>query len=31
VFGYYELFHLPTLAAAGGQYAAVTFFVLPRA
>jgi hemolysin III len=31
VFGYHELFHLLTLAAAGCQYAAIAFFVLPRA
>jgi hemolysin III len=30
-FGYHELFHLFTLAAAGCHYAAVAFFVLPRA
>jgi len=30
VFGYHELFHALTLAAAGCQYAAVAFFVLPR-
>ncbi len=31
VFGYHEIFHLCTLAAAGCQYAAIAFFVLPRA
>jgi hemolysin III len=31
VFGYHELFHLLTLAAAGCQLAAIAFFVLPRA
>ena len=31
VFGYHELFHLITLAAAGCQYAAIAFYVLPRA
>ncbi|HXG74987.1 MAG TPA: hemolysin III family protein [Gaiellaceae bacterium] len=31
VFGYHEVFHLLTLAAAGCQYAAIAFFVLPRA
>jgi len=30
-FGYHEVFHLLTLAAAGCQYAAVAFFVLPEA
>jgi hemolysin III len=30
-FGYHELFHLLTLAAAACQYAAIAFFVLPRA
>lgn len=30
-FGYHELFHVLTLAAAGCQYAAIAFFVLPRA
>lgn len=30
-FGYHELFHLLTLAAAGCQYAAIAFFVLPHA
>jgi hemolysin III len=30
VFGYHELFHALTLAAAGCQYAAIAFFVLPR-
>jgi hemolysin III len=31
LFGYHELFHVLTLAAAGCQYAAIAFFVLPRA
>ena len=31
VFGYHELFHVLTLAAAGCQYASIAFFVLPRA
>ncbi|MGB2953646.1 MAG: hemolysin III family protein [Gaiellaceae bacterium] len=31
VFGYHELFHALTLAAAGCQYASIAFFVLPRA
>jgi hemolysin III len=31
VFGYHELFHLLTLAAAGCQYVAIAFYVLPRA
>jgi hemolysin III len=31
VFGYHELFHVFTLAAAGCQFAAVAFYVLPRA
>ncbi len=31
VFGYHELFHFLTLAAAGCQYASIAFFVLPRA
>lgn len=30
-FGYHELFHVLTLAAAGSQYASIAFFVLPRA
>jgi hemolysin III len=30
VFGYHELFHVLTLAAAACEYAAVAFFVLPR-
>ncbi|HEY7004335.1 MAG TPA: hemolysin III family protein [Gaiellaceae bacterium] len=30
VFGYHELFHLLTLAAAACQFAAIAFFVLPR-
>ena len=29
-FGYHELFHVLTLAAAACQYAAIAFFVLPR-
>ncbi|HEX6490640.1 MAG TPA: hemolysin III family protein [Gaiellaceae bacterium] len=29
-FGYHELFHVLTLAAAGCQYASIAFFVLPR-
>jgi hemolysin III len=31
VFGYHELFHVLTLAAAGCQLAAIAFYVLPRA
>lgn len=31
VFGYHELFHVLTLGAAGCQFAAVAFYVLPRA
>jgi hemolysin III len=31
VLGYHELFHLCTVAAAGCQYVAIAFFVLPRA
>ena len=31
VFGYHELFHVLTLAGAACQYAAIAFFVLPRA
>jgi hemolysin III len=31
VFGYHELFHVLTIAAAACQYAAVAFYVLPRA
>jgi hemolysin III len=31
VFGYHEIFHGCTLAAAGCQFAAIAFFVLPRA
>ena len=31
VFGYHELFHVLTLAAACCQYASIAFFVLPRA
>ena len=30
VFGYHELFHLCTIAAAACQYVAIAFFVLPR-
>lgn len=30
VFGYHEIFHLCTLVAAGCQYAAIAFYVLPR-
>ncbi len=30
-FGYHEVFHALTLAAAGSHYAAIAFFVLPRA
>jgi hemolysin III len=30
VFGYHEIFHVFTLAAAGCQFAAIAFFVLPR-
>jgi hemolysin III len=30
VFGYHEVFHVLTLAAAGCMYAAVAFYVLPR-
>jgi hemolysin III len=30
VFGYHELFHVLTLVAAGCQYAAIAFYVLPR-
>jgi hemolysin III len=30
VFGYHEIFHVLTLAAAGCQFAAIAFFVLPR-
>jgi hemolysin III len=30
VFGYHEVFHTLTLAAAGCQYASIAFFVLPR-
>ncbi len=30
VLGYHELFHLCTVAAAGCQYVAIAFFVLPR-
>jgi hemolysin III len=29
-FGYHELFHVLTLIAAGCQYAAIAFYVLPR-
>jgi hemolysin III len=31
LFGYHELFHVLTLAAAACQYAAIAFYVLPRA
>jgi hemolysin III len=31
ILGYHEVFHLLTLVAAGCQYAAIAFFVLPRA
>jgi hemolysin III len=31
VLGYHEVFHILTLIAAGCQYAAIAFFVLPRA
>jgi len=31
VFGYHELFHVLTLAAAACQYAAIAFFVMPHA
>jgi hemolysin III len=31
IFGYHEIFHLLTLVAAGCQYAAIAFYVLPRA
>ncbi|HVC85978.1 MAG TPA: hemolysin III family protein [Gaiellaceae bacterium] len=31
VFGYHEVFHLLTVVAAGCQYAAIAFYVLPRA
>jgi hemolysin III len=31
VLGYHEVFHLCTLIAAGCQYAAIAFYVLPRA
>jgi hemolysin III len=31
VFGYHELFHVLTLAGVGCHYAAIAFFVLPRA
>jgi hemolysin III len=31
VFGYHEIFHACTLAAAACQYVAIAFFVLPRA
>jgi hemolysin III len=30
VFGYHELFHVLTLAAAACQYVAIVFYVLPR-
>ena len=31
VFGYHEVFHLMTIAAAACHFAAIAFFVLPRA
>ena len=31
VFGYHELFHVLTIAAAACEYVAVAFYVLPRA
>ena len=31
VLGYHEIFHVLTLVAAGCQYAAIAFYVLPRA
>jgi hemolysin III len=31
VFGYHELFHVLTVAAAACQYVVVAFYVLPRA
>jgi len=31
IFGYHELFHVLTIAAAACQYAAIAFYVLPRA
>ena len=31
VFGYHEVFHVLTIAAAGCQYASIAFYVLPRA
>jgi hemolysin III len=31
IFGYHEIFHVCTLVAAGCQYAAIAFYVLPRA
>jgi hemolysin III len=31
ILGYHEIFHLLTLVAAGCQYAAIAFYVLPRA
>jgi hemolysin III len=31
VLGYHEVFHLLTLVAVGCQYAAIAFYVLPRA
>ena len=31
VFGYHELFHVLTLAAAACEYVVVAFYVLPRA
>jgi hemolysin III len=31
ILGYHEVFHAPTVGAAACQYAAIVFFVLPRA
>ena len=31
VLGYHEVFHVLTIIAAGCQYAAIAFYVLPRA
>jgi predicted membrane channel-forming protein YqfA (hemolysin III family) len=31
VFGYHEVFHVVTLAAAVCEYASIAFFVLPHA
>jgi hemolysin III len=31
IFGYHELFHVLTIAAAGCQYAVIAFWILPRA